>query len=70
MVSAALLGVAADGVATVAFLDAAGNPLASTPVVNNLFASPHGATPQPYDPAYLETLDAAGNVLTGQPLPH
>ncbi len=64
-----LLGVAADGVATVAFLDAAGNVLDSTPVVNNLFASDNTETPQPDNAAYLETLDANGNVLTKQALP-
>jgi hypothetical protein len=34
-----LQGIAADGVATVAFVDARGNLLDSTPVTDNLFAS-------------------------------
>jgi hypothetical protein len=59
-----LMGIAADGVATVAFLDASGNVLDSTPVVDNLFASGEG----PFDPAYLETLDGNGTVLTKQKL--
>jgi hypothetical protein len=62
-----LEGVAADGVATVQALDADGNVLASTPVVNNLFVSgatlPDGAT------AYVQTLDANGAVLSKQALP-
>jgi hypothetical protein len=65
-----LLGVAADGVATVAFVDAAGNVIDSTPVVKNLFFSDDGQTPQAQAAAYLETLDANGNVLTKQKLPH
>jgi hypothetical protein len=60
-------GVAADGVATVEALDADGNVLASTPVVNNLFVSgdqlPAGSV------AYVQTLDASGNVLSRQPTP-
>ncbi len=64
-----LMGVAADGVATVAFADAAGNVIDSTPVVNNLFVSDEGQTPQRQDVAYLETLDSNGNVLTEQALP-
>jgi hypothetical protein len=64
-----LMGVAADGVATVAFADAAGTVLDSTPVVGNLFASDEGQAPQSLDAAYLETLDANGNVLTRQKLP-
>lgn len=60
-------GVAADGVATVEAVDANGNVLASTPVVNNLFVSgrhiPDGQT------AFIETLDANGNVLSKQPVP-
>ncbi|HEY7398381.1 MAG TPA: hypothetical protein VH538_08770 [Gaiellaceae bacterium] len=65
-----LQGVAADGVATVAFLDAAGNVLDSTPVVDNLFASEQATSPlAPGAAAYLETLDANGDVLTKQALP-
>jgi hypothetical protein len=64
-----LLGVAADGVATVAFVDDAGNVSDSTPVVNNLFASDNEPTPQTQAAAYLETLNANGNVLTKQKLP-
>ena len=60
-------GVAADGVATVEALDANGNVLASTPVVNNLFVSgdqlPAGSV------TTIETLDANGNVLSTQPVP-
>ena len=62
-----LLGVAADGVATVAFVDTAGNLVDSTPVVNNLFVSGNGQTPDAA--AYLETLDDHGTVLTKQKLP-
>ena len=62
-----LEGVAADGVATVEAVDANGNVLASTPVVNNLFVSgdhlPAGSV------AYIETLDADGNVLSKQARP-
>jgi len=61
-----LQGVAADGVATVEALDADGNVLDSTPVVNNLFASDKqlgGAA------VYIATLDANGAVLTKQKLP-
>jgi hypothetical protein len=62
-----LLGVAADGVATVALVDTAGNLIDSTPVVDNLFVSSNGQTP--YVAAYLETLDDHGAVLTKQKLP-
>jgi hypothetical protein len=62
-----LEGVAADGVAKVAFIDANGAVLDSTPVVGNLFESdvtvPQGAA------AYLETFDAQGNVLSKRALP-
>lgn len=65
--AAMLDGVAADGVATVEALDADGSVLASTPVVNNLFASgtqlPAGSV------AFIRTLDAGGNVLTTQRVP-
>ena len=64
-----LLGVAADGVATVALLDANGNVIDSTPVVDNLFASSEQPGQQPPDAAYLETLDNNGNVLSKQKLP-
>lgn len=64
-----LLGVAADGVATVSLVDAAGNVIDSTPVVNNLFVSDEGQMPQAEDAAYLETIDSNGNVLTRQKLP-
>ncbi|HST18533.1 MAG TPA: hypothetical protein VLK36_12750 [Gaiellaceae bacterium] len=64
-----LLGMAADGVATVALLDTAGNVIDSTPVVDNLFASSVRPGQQPAHPAYLETLDSNGNVLTKQKLP-
>jgi len=62
-----LQGIAADGVASVAFVDAQGNVLDSTPVTNNLFASDTriglGVA------AYVEGLDANGNVLAKQKLP-
>lgn len=62
-----LQGIAADGVATVAFVDADGNLLDSTPVTDNLFASSvrigFGAA------AYLEALDANGAVLSKRKLP-
>ena len=61
-----LQGVAADGVANVAALDASGAVIDSTPVTNNLFASTKdlGAAA-----VSIETLDANGNVLTTQRLP-
>jgi hypothetical protein len=62
-----LQGVAADGVAKVAFLDASGNVIDSTPVTNNLFASdvqlPQG------EAAFIETFDAQGNVTSRRALP-
>ncbi len=62
-----LQGVAADGVATVAAVDANGAVVDSTPVVDNLFVSgrqlPNGGV------AYIETIDANGTVLTKQKLP-
>jgi len=62
-----LEGVAADGVAKVAFVDANGTVLDATPVVGNLFESdvtvPQGTA------AYLETFDAQGNVLSKRALP-
>jgi len=62
-----LQGIAADGVATVAFVDAQGNVLDSTPVTNNLFAS---STRIGMGVAtYLEALDANGNVLSKRKLP-
>ncbi|HEY2073670.1 MAG TPA: hypothetical protein VGG88_08855 [Gaiellaceae bacterium] len=60
-------GVAADGVATVEALDANGNVLASTPVVNNLFAD--DAQLAQGTVASIEALDANGNVLSNQPVP-
>jgi hypothetical protein len=61
-----LQGIAADGVATVRFVDADGNVLDSTPVTDNLFASSTriglGVA------AYVEALDASGNVLARQKL--
>jgi hypothetical protein len=65
-----LLGVAADGVATVALVDANGNVLDSTPVVNNLFISDAGIGTGGFDASYLETFDASGNLLSKQALPH
>jgi len=62
-----LEGVAADGVATVAALDANGAVLASTPVVDNLFASQTSLAAGSV--SAIETLDANGAVLSRQPLP-
>lgn len=64
-----LLGVAADGVATVALLDTDDNVIDSTPVVNNLFASNVQPGQQPPGATYLETLDDNGNILSKQKLP-
>ena len=62
-----LQGIAADGVATVAFVDGDGNVLDSTPVTDNLFASKVrigiGVA------AAIEALDRHGNVLSKQKLP-
>jgi len=62
-----LQGVAADGVATVRFVDAGGRVLDATPVVENLFASDRrlGAG----EAAAVETLDAQGNVTWRRGLP-
>jgi hypothetical protein len=62
-----LLGIAADGVATVEFVDAAGAVLDSTPVTNNLFAS--DTRLDAGRAAYFETLDANGNVTSKRALP-
>jgi hypothetical protein len=62
-----LLGIAADGVATVEFLDASGNVVDSTPVTDNLFAS--GTRIDAGQAAYVATLDANGNVTSKRPLP-
>src|SRR5579884_1805033 len=62
-----LQGIAADDVATVAFVDAGGNVLDSAPVQDNLFAS--GTRVGMGAAAYLEALDANGNVLSKQKLP-
>lgn len=59
-----LLGIAADGVATVEFLDAGGNVIDSVPVTNNLFASGTRV-----EAAYVVTLDANGNVTSKRALP-
>jgi hypothetical protein len=59
-----LLGIAADGVATVEFLDAGGNVLDSVPVTNNLFASDTRV-----DASYVATLDANGHITSKRPLP-
>jgi hypothetical protein len=64
-----LLGVAADGVATVALLDTNGNVIDSTPVINNLFASDIQPGQQPATAAVLETLDSNGITLSKQKLP-
>jgi hypothetical protein len=61
-----LQGIAADGVATVAFTDADGTVLDSTPVVGNLFAS---STRVGIGVAtYIEALDLNGNVLSKRKL--
>src|SRR5262249_5029360 len=61
-----LEGVAADGVAKVAFLDGGGNVIDSTPVVNNLFAS---GTGRPLgEAAYVEPFDAEGTVTAKRKL--
>jgi len=62
-----LQGVAADGVATVEFLDANGNVLDSAPVTNNLFVSDQRF--EQGQASYLVTLDAAGNVTSKRALP-
>ena len=61
-----LQGIAADGVATVAFVDDKGNVLDSTPVADNLFAS--GTRIGIGVATYVETRDAHGNVLAKQKL--
>lgn len=61
-----LQGIAADGVATVEFVDADGNVLDSTPVTNNLFAS--GTRIGMGVAAYVEALDASGSILSKQKL--
>jgi len=62
-----LQGIAADGVATVAFVDGDGNVLDSTPVTDNLFASSTriglGVA------AYVEGLAADGSVVAKHKLP-
>jgi hypothetical protein len=61
-----LQGIAADGVATVAFADADGNVLDSTAVTDNLFAS---STRLGMGVAtYIEALDANGNILSKRKL--
>jgi hypothetical protein len=60
-------GYAADGVATVAGIDASGNRVVSEPVSENLFAS---ATRGPFPSVVaIEALDADGNVLATYHLP-
>lgn len=62
-----LVGIAADGVARVAFVDADGHVLDSTPVTNNLFASDTRIDAGAAD--YVEALDASGTVTSKQALP-
>jgi hypothetical protein len=62
-----LLGIAADGVAKVEFVDSAGNVLDSAPVTNNLFAS--ATRLDAGGAAYFETLDANGNVTWKRAMP-
>lgn len=60
-------GFAADGVATVTGIDAAGNTVISAPVSKNLFAS---ATPGPFPSVVaVEALDTHGDVLATEHLP-
>jgi hypothetical protein len=60
-------GFAADGVATVAGIDSAGNTVISEPVSQNLFAS---TTPGPFPSVVaIEALDTHGNVLATERLP-
>jgi hypothetical protein len=62
-----LAGFAADGVATVAYLDAAGGTVASAPVSDNLFAS---TTPIPEGTVVsVEALDQHGDVISTRRLP-
>ena len=62
-----LEGVAADGVATVAFVDAGGATIASTPVQDNLFAS--DVSVDAGSGASIVALAANGDVLWRQRLP-
>ncbi len=62
-----LQGIAADGVAKVAFLGANGDVIDSTPVVDNLFAS--GVQLPRGEAAVIETFDAQGNVTSKRALP-
>jgi hypothetical protein len=60
-------GYAADGVATVAGIDASGNTVISAPVSRNLFAS---TTPGPFPSVVaIEALDPHGEVLAPEHLP-
>jgi hypothetical protein len=60
-------GYAADGVATVAGIDASGNTVVSAPVSGNLFAS---TTPGPFPSVVaIQALDARGDVLATEHLP-
>jgi hypothetical protein len=62
-----LQGIAADGVAKVAYLDSDGTVIDTTPVVDNLFAS--SVRLSPGQAAYIETFDAQGNVTSKRALP-
>ena len=62
-----LQGIAADGVATVAFVDDDGNVLDSTSVTNNLFAS--SVRIGIGRAAAIEALDGSGNVVSTEKLP-
>jgi hypothetical protein len=60
-------GFAADGVATVAGVDASGNTVVSAPVSNNLFAS---TTPGPFPSVVaIEALDTRGRVVATEQRP-
>jgi hypothetical protein len=60
-------GFAADGVATVAGVDASGKTVVSAPVTGNLFAA---TTPGPFPSVVaIEALDAQGNVLATERRP-
>jgi hypothetical protein len=57
-------GFAADGVVSVALVDASGNTLASAAVRDNLFAGGEITADTIHDTAAVESLDAHGNVLS------
>src|SRR5436190_1712525 len=62
-----LAGIAADDVATVAYLDASGNAIATAPVTDNLFAS--SATIPDGTGGSVEALDTQGEVISDWKVP-